>query len=95
MRRIVKCRFPQPSTVQVNLAGETLGAAADFVWALDTGHTPNPESLRVLRDALERVLVGEDPKAVFPNQPRKGQRRSYHERDLVVAGYIEWRHRCN
>lgn len=82
--------FPKPS--RPHALGEVGTAAADFVWSYDTGNIPNPESLRVLRDVLARILDGEDPNQVFPGR-KPGQRATWRGRDWLVAVYIESRRR--
>jgi len=87
-------RLPPASHKGFDVTAE-LAAAAGFVWQVDSGEPMNAEAARVLRDALESILEGADPRGVFPTQRKRGDRATQHDRDWVVACYVESRRRVH
>lgn len=88
-------RLPPASHQGFDVTAE-LGAAAEFVWSVDSGEPIRPEAARVLRDALESILGGAaDPRAIFPTQRKRGQRATQQGRDWIVACYVESRRRVH
>lgn len=67
-------------------------AASAFVAAADGGGPMNEHDIRVLRDALYRLLAGQKPGTVFKNQPARGVPNKA-SRNLIVAVYVESRRR--
>ena len=65
-------RLPGPTKQGPNLSGEALGAAAAYVWSVDSGEALPAKTARALRDALESVLEGANPSEVFPNRRKRG-----------------------
>lgn len=47
---------------------------------------------QILRDALNDILCGADPRKIFKNQPRPGRSRTAG-RNFIVAVYVESRRR--
>lgn len=84
-------RLPEREKTMAEPTPEMIAASA-FVAEVDGGGPMDEADRRILRDALDRLIRGGKPQAIFKNQPGRGAPKT-SGRNLIVAVYVESRRR--